>query len=66
MMLFFTSNGVVGPELQWVIGFVVTSIVGLIFFINMLALAYLTILRVKTFCKVRKLKRQVADISVAR
>ena len=66
MMFFFVSNGVVSLEQQWIVGFAATSIVGLIFCVNMMALVYLTLNRVKTWCRVRKLKRKVADFSKAR
>ena len=66
MMLFFAANGVVDPETQWIVGFAVTAIFGLVFCVNMAALFYLTCNKIKTFCRMRKLKKTVADISLAR
>ena len=54
MMVFFVAGSDLDPELQWDVGTFVIVIVGVIFLVNVLALIYLSVLRIMFWCRIRK------------
>ena len=66
MMIFFISGTGLDPELQWDFGIVVIFIVALVFVVNVIALIFLTVLRIIFWCRVRKARNAYLKVKVRR
>ena len=56
-MIYFLSGSGINPEIQWEIGIAVMTLVGFVFFVNMIALFYLTISKAIFWLRIRKIRK---------
>ena len=57
MMYFFIAESTVDPEHQWTIGYVTMFLLAFVFFVNWIALIYMTVCRLCFFYKVKKARQ---------
>ena len=66
LMYFFMAGSIVEPEYQWSISSAAIVILVLIFFVNFIALVYLTVCRLCFFWRVRKARKAFLKVRVRR
>lgn len=66
MMYFFIAGSTVDPEHQWTIGYVTMFLLAFVFFVNVIALIYMTVCRLRFFYKVRKARQAFLKARVRR
>ena len=59
MLIILLAGEVERPEVAWAAGYAVIGFIALIFLINIAALIYLNFLKIRSFLRVRKAKKQV-------